>query len=87
MLINPSEYNFLEKNIVVLQITIDRVHPVQSSSRSDYCNTTNIKWKHTKNAEKRSLNDRGLAHTIQPETDFSRTCSFCEVLNNADLIT
>ena len=42
MLINPSLHNFLEKNIFDLQITIDRVHPVQISSRSDNCITTHI---------------------------------------------
>ena len=34
-----------------LQITIDRVHHVQISSRSDYCISTDIMWK-TKNVEK-----------------------------------
>ena len=42
MLINPSSYNFLEKIIFDLQITIDRVNPVQISSCSDYCITTGI---------------------------------------------
>ena len=42
MLINPSLYNFLEKIIFDLQITIDRVHPVQILSRSDYCITTQV---------------------------------------------
>ena len=40
MIINPSYYNILEKNIFDLQITIDRVHPVQSCS--DYCITTDL---------------------------------------------
>ena len=38
MLINPSKYNFLEKNVFDLQV--NRVHPVQISSRSDNCITT-----------------------------------------------
>ena len=33
---------FLEKIIFDLQVTIHRIHPVQSSSRSDYCITTDI---------------------------------------------
>ena len=40
--LDPSQYNFLEKNIFDLQITIDRVHPIQILSRSDYCITTHI---------------------------------------------
>ena len=42
MLIIPSWYNFLEKIIVDLQITMDRVHLVQIASCSDYCITTDI---------------------------------------------
>ena len=42
MLINPSLYNFFENIIFHLQITIDIVHPVQSSSCSDNCITTDI---------------------------------------------
>ena len=42
MLINPSWYNFLEKIIFNLQITIDRLHPVQILRHSHYCITTHI---------------------------------------------
>ena len=42
MLINPSLHNFLENIIFDFQITIDTVHPVQISSRSDNCITTDI---------------------------------------------
>ena len=42
MLINPSFHNFLENVIFDFQITIDTVHPVQISSRSDNCITTDI---------------------------------------------
>ena len=77
MLIYPSWYNFLEKNIFDLQITIDRVHPVQISSRSDNCITTDIMWKSPIMPKKRqSLKNRGLVPTIQPEPDFSWTCGF-----------
>ena len=77
MLINPSLYNFLEKNIFDFQITIDRVHPVQISSCSDHCIPTDIMCKHTKNAEKTtvSLKNMGLVSTMQQEPDFLRTCS------------
>ena len=42
MLIDLFLHNFLEKIIFDFQITIDRVHPVQISSRSDNCITTDI---------------------------------------------
>ena len=42
MLINPSLHNLLENIIFDFQITIDKVHPVQISSRSDNCITTDI---------------------------------------------
>ena len=42
MLINPSSYDFLEKITCDLQIPTDRVHPVQISSRSDNCISTDI---------------------------------------------
>ena len=58
MLINPSWYNFLEKNIFDLQITVDRGHPVQTSSCSDYCITNDIRWKHMKNAEKATMSQK-----------------------------
>ena len=45
MLINPSLHNFLENIIFDFQITIDRVHPVQISSRSDNCIATDIMCK------------------------------------------
>ena len=41
-LTNPSKYNFFKKIIFDLQITTDRVHPVQISSRSDNCITIDI---------------------------------------------
>ena len=48
ILINPSSYNFLEKIIFDFQIAIDRAHPVQIASRSDYCISTHIMWKSPK---------------------------------------
>ena len=42
MLINPSLHNVLENIIFDFQTTIDTVHPVQISSRSDNCITTDI---------------------------------------------
>ena len=42
MLINPSLHDFLENIIFDFQITIDTVHPVQISSPSDNCITTEI---------------------------------------------
>ena len=51
MLINPSLHNFLENIIFDFQITIDRVHPIQISSRSYYCITTHITEK-TQNVKK-----------------------------------
>ena len=42
MLINASQYDFLEKIIFGLQISIPRVLPVHISSRSDYCITNDI---------------------------------------------
>ena len=48
MLINPSLHNFLENIIFDFQITIDKVHPVQISSRSDNCITTDIMRKSQK---------------------------------------
>ena len=53
MLINPSLHNFLENVIFDFQITIDTIHPVQISSRSDNC--MHHYWpnvKIAKNAEK-----------------------------------
>ena len=52
MLINHSWYNFLEKIIFDFQITIDTAHPVQISSRSDNCVTTDIMWKSPKMPKK-----------------------------------
>ena len=40
--VEKVQYDFLEKVIFDLQITIDRVHPVQIPSRSDHCITTDI---------------------------------------------
>ena len=51
MLINSSLHNFLENIIFDFQITIDTVHPVQISSRSDNC-ITRHNVKRAKNAEK-----------------------------------
>ena len=48
MLINPSLYDFLQKIIFDFQITTDRVHHIQISSRSDNCITTDLMWKTTK---------------------------------------
>ena len=48
VLINPSPYNFVEKIIFDLQLTIDRVHSVQIASCSDYWHIV----KNTTNAEK-----------------------------------
>ena len=42
MLINPSLHNFLENITFEFQITINKVHPVQISSPSDNCITTDI---------------------------------------------
>ena len=42
MLIDPYLYNFLENIIFGFQITIDRVHPAQILSSSDYCISTDI---------------------------------------------
>ena len=42
MLLNPSLHNLLENAIFDFQITIDRVHHVQISSRPDNCITTDI---------------------------------------------
>ena len=40
------------QNIIFhMHIILPRLHPVQSSSRSVYCITTDILWKHTKSAE------------------------------------
>ena len=68
MLINPSYYNFIEKIIFDLQITIDRVHPVQIFTCSDYYITTNKMQKTPKN--------KGLVPTILYYTKFSWTCGF-----------
>ena len=37
--------------------------------------------------KRQNLKNRGLVPTIQPETDFSQTCGFREVLSNVELIT
>ena len=65
-------HTFAQKIIFDLQITIDRVHPVQISSRSDYCITTDIMWKHKKNAKKRiSLKKGSRSHyTAKPNFYF-----------------
>ena len=42
MLMDPSLHNVLENIIFDFQIIIDRVHPVQISSNSDNCITTDI---------------------------------------------
>ena len=60
MLIYTFKYSFLEKTIFDLQISIPRVHPVEISSRSDYCITTDIIWKHTKNAKKTTVSKIGV---------------------------
>ena len=88
MLINPSLNNFLENIIFDFQITIDKVHFVQISSPSDNCITTDIMQKTPRMVKKlKSLKYRGLVPTIQVEPDFSRTCSFCVVVDKVELIT
>ena len=42
MLINPSLYYVLEKLIFDPQITLDRVHPIQILSCSDYSIANNM---------------------------------------------
>ena len=42
MLIDPSQVNRLEKITVDLQLPSDRLHPIQSSSISDYGITIDI---------------------------------------------
>ena len=78
---------FSEKIIFDLQITIARVHPVQISSRSDYCITTDIMWKTLKMQKILSLTNRGLVPTKQPETDFPLTYRFRKTVDNVQLIT
>ena len=87
MLLNPFLHNSIGNIIFDFHITIDTVHPVQISSRSDNCITTDMMWKSPKMPKKGlSLKNRGLIPTIQPEPDFSWTCGFREVLDNAELI-
>ena len=71
MLINHSRYNFLENIIFDFQVTIERAHPIQISSRSDNCITTDIMWKSQKKAEKLTLKNGGLVPNIQPEPDLN----------------
>ena len=61
------------KNKIQLQVTIPSAHPVQISSRSDYCITLS-ECGITKKKK------RGLATTVQPKPDFSRTCGFRKML-------
>ena len=68
--------SFLEKSIFDLHIIIPRVHLVQILNCSDYWLTTFIIWESPKMLKKDCLKNRGLVPPIQPQTDFSRTCSF-----------
>ena len=68
------------KSFFQLQVTIPSPHPVQISCPSDYCITLII-WYHTKKLKNTAKSEkRGLATTVQPDLEFSRTCGFCEVL-------
>ena len=58
MLIDHSLHNFLEKINHDLQISIGRVNPVQISSRSDDCVTTDIMWKTPKIPKKKSKSQK-----------------------------
>ena len=82
MLINPSLYDFLEKNIFDLQIAIDRIHPVQILSCLDYCIPTDMMWKTTRKRKNDSLENRGPFPTIRQDPDFSWTSVFPKVLDN-----
>ena len=80
MLINPSLYNFLEIIIFDFQIARDRVHPVQISSRSDHCITTDIIWKTPHKSQKWGFGSYYTARTrIFSDILFSR--------GNVELIT
>ena len=66
-----------------LQVTIPSAYPVQFSSQSDYCVTLSCHSvvSHKKSKKKRlESQKRGLATTVQPDPDFSRACSFHELL-------
>ena len=66
---------------------IDRVHPVQISSQSDYCITTDMMWRYTKIDEKEnSLKNRSVVLTIKSEQDSSWICAFCKALDNVEPI-
>ena len=82
--IMPPNSN-LEKIIFDIQISIPRVHPVQISSRFDYCIATDIMWKYTKN-EKKVSNNSGLVFIIKSEPDLSWTYGFHEVLDDVKSI-
>ena len=67
MLINPSLHNFSENIIFDFQITIHRVHPVQISSRSDYCITTDIMRKHRKCRKNDQVSKIGVCSLLQSQ--------------------
>ena len=75
------------KKIFQHQLTIPSAHPVQISSCSDYCITLSKCGITQKSQKGLSLKKRGLASSVQPEPDFSRTYGFRNVLGiNADCL-
>ena len=85
MLINPSQFIFLEKIFLIFKKLC--IEYIPSKFRPDYCITTDMMWKKQKCRKNISLKNRNPVHTIKPEPDFFQTYRFREVVDNVELIT
>ena len=72
----PVQQSLETKKYRIIYVFDIRVHPVQISSRSDYCIRTNIIWKTPKMLKNNEVGSRGLVPTILLEPDLSWTCCF-----------
>ena len=64
-----------------LQVTILIAHPVPNFKSFRLLHHCVIMWYHTKRVKQTTKSKkRGLASNVQPEPDFSKTCSFRKML-------
>ena len=63
-------------DLIPLEYTLSKFQVVQTTASLCHNVVLHKKVKKTTKSQKK----RGLATTIQPQPDFSKTCGFCEVL-------
>ena len=74
----PRNIVFLEKLLLIFKYVYLELFLSKISS--------DIEWKHTKNDKNVGLKNKGQVPTIEPESEFFRTCQFREVLDNLELL-